>query len=134
VYTNFVGINDTIDMQTAVHISMFGETAVLPLSCKVSIGREVSVCMDLLTRTLSKTSDSGYSCEIGGQDVPSISYPGVTANFCMDISVKGLDSIPTGTVDGRIEAGVDFGQSSIAGQTFSLGSEAWNPSLFTVGF
>ena len=135
VFADFDGIDDSeIALQTTVHISMFGKNATLPLSCKISIGKEVSLCMNMLTRTLSQTADSGYSCEIGGEKVAAITTPGVTANFCMDVIVGGLSSKPTGTVTARIDAGVEFGSATVAGHSLSMGSKDWNPTLFSVKF
>ncbi|GAC19370.1 hypothetical protein [Paraglaciecola arctica] len=135
VFTEYAGINDSeIAVQTTVNIAMFGKHASLPLTCKIDIGKKVSICMNLLTRTLSQTADSGYSCEIAGADVASISSPGVTANFCMDVTVEGVTGKPTGSVTARVDAGVEFGSANVAGHTLSMGSKDWNPALFSVKF
>ncbi len=135
VYTQFDGIEDSeVAVQTTVHVSLFGKHAAVPLTCKITIGTETSICLNLLTGSFAKSNASGYSCEIGGVDLASISYPGVTANFCMDVSVGGEIKKPGGSLTARVEADVQFGGASIAGQSVSMGSKGWNPTLFNVKF
>ena len=132
VYADFAGIDDSeIAVNTTVNVAMFGKKATLPVSCKVSIGKKVSMCLNLLTRTFV---GKGYVCEIGGARVAAITTPGVTANFCMDVSVGGVSKKPTGTVTARIDVGVEFGSATVAGHSLSMGSKEWNPALFSVKF
>ncbi len=132
VYADFDGIDDSeVAVQTTVHVSMFGKNALLPLSCKISIGKKVSMCLNLLTRTFV---GSAYTCEIGGAKTASMTVPGVTANFCMDVTVDGDAKKPEGTVTARIEADVEFGGATVAGHSLSMGSKGWNPALFAVKF
>jgi hypothetical protein len=136
VYTEFAGIDDSeVSVQTTVNVSMFGKKATLPLSCKISIGKKISICFSLLTRTFTgSAANTGYSCEIAGAEAPSLTMPGVAANFCMDVSVAGVTSKPMGTVTARIEADVEFGGATVAGHSLSMGSKGWNPALFSVKF
>jgi hypothetical protein len=135
VYTEFDGIGDSeVAVQTTVNVSMFGKSATLPVTCKISIGKKVSICLNLLTRTFAKSSDSGYSCEIAGADVASISYPGVTANLCMDVTVGGVAKGPSGTLGAHVEADIQFGKVNVGGHSISMGNKGWNPTLFSVKF
>ena len=132
VYAGYAGVDDSeIAVQTTVHLALFGKHAALPLTCKISIGKKASICLNLMTRTFS---GSGYSCEIGGAEVASITYPGVTTNLCMDVTVSGNATKPEGTVTARIEADVEFGNATVAGHSLSMGSKAWQPALFSVKF
>ena len=132
VYAGYPGVADSeIAVQTTVHMSLFGKNATLPLSCKISIGKKASICLNLMTRTFS---GSGYSCEIAGANVASITYPGVATNLCMDVTVGGNTTKPEGTVTARIEADVEFGKATVAGHSLSMGSKAWKPALFSVKF
>lgn len=132
VYADFAGIDDSeIAVQTTVNVSMFGKQATLPVSCKIAIGKKVSMCLNLLTRTFI---GQGFACEIAGAKAAAITTPGVTANFCMDVAVGGEAKKPTGTVTARIEAGVEFGGATVAGHSLSMGSKDWNPALFSVKF
>lgn len=132
VFADFAGIDDSeIAVQTTAHVSLFGKTAAVPMSCKIAIGKKASICLNLMTRTFSGT---GYTCEIGGAEVASITYPGVTTNLCMDVTVTGDSKKPTGAITARIEADVEFGSATVAGHTLSMGSKGWNPALFSVRF
>lgn len=132
VFADFAGIDDSeVAVQTTVHVSLFGKTAVVPMSCKIEIGKTANICLNLLTRTFSGT---GYTCEIGGAKVASITYPGVTTNLCMDVTVSGAAKKPSGTITARIEADVEFGSATVAGHKLSMGSKGWDPALFSVKF
>tara|TARA_R110000772_G_scaffold72655_1_gene158532 strand:+ start:1345 stop:2082 length:738 start_codon:yes stop_codon:yes gene_type:complete len=132
VYAGYSGVDDSeIAVQTTVHLALFGKHATLPLTCKISIGKKASICLNLMTRTFS---GSGYSCEIGGAEVASITYPGVTTNLCMDVTVSGNATKPEGSVTARIEADVEFGNATVAGHSLTMGSKAWKPALFSVKF
>ena len=132
VFAALEGIGgDEVMVQTTAHVSLFGRTGAIPISCKVSIGKNAEICLNLLTRTFS---GHGYSCEIGGAEVASITYPGVDANLCMDVSVGGAANKPKGKITSRIKADVNFGGANIAGHSVSMGSKAWDPALFSVTF
>ncbi len=132
VYAGYSGLADSeIAVQTTVHVSLFGKHAALPMSCKIGIGKSANICLNLMTRTFS---GSGYTCEIAGANVASITYPGVTTNLCMDVTVGGIFSKPEGTVTARIEADVEFGNATVAGHSLSMGSKSWQPALFSVKF
>jgi len=135
VYTSFDGIGaGEIAISTTVNVAMFGKSANLPLTCKISIGKKVSVCLNLLTRTFDQSADSGYSCEIGGKSSASISYPGVTADFCFDVTVNGVSGKPTGTVGAYVDADIEFGKVKVGNKSISMGNKAWKPKLFSVKF
>lgn len=132
VFAALGGLTDSeVMVQTTVHVSLFGKTGVVPMECKIAIGKKAEICLNLLTRTFS---GQGYTCEIGGASVASVTYPGVKANLCMDVSVAGSAGKPQGTITARIDAGVEFGSANIAGHSVSMGSKAWNPALFTLTF
>lgn len=132
VYADFAGIDGSeVAVQTTVHVALFGKHATLPMSCKIAIGKKVSICLNLLTRTFV---GAGYTCEIAGAQTASLTVPGVTANLCMDVTVGGSSTKPEGTVTAQIEADVEFGSATVAGHTLSMGSKGWNPALFSVKF
>jgi len=135
IYTELKGIGgDEIALSTTVNIAMFGKKATLPVSCKIALGKKVSICLNLLTRTFAQSSDSGYSCEIAGEKTASISYPGVTANFCFDVAINPNSKKPSGTVGAHVDAAIAFGKVKVGGHSISMGNKGWNPSLFSVKF
>lgn len=135
VYTKFDGIGDSeIAISTTVNVAMFGKSATLPVTCKISIGKKVSICLNLLTRTFAQSSDSGYSCEIAGASTASMTFPGVTANFCFDVTMDAGSKSPSGSVGAHVEAGIQFGKVSVGGHSISMGNKDWNPKLFSVKF
>nr|CRH05926.1 protein of unknown function [Candidatus Magnetococcus massalia] len=132
VFTQFEGIADSeVAVQTTVNLHLFGHSTSIPMVCKIEIGKGANICLNLLTRTFS---GSGYSCTIDGSKVASITYPGVTTNLCMDLTMDGNLNKPKGTIAARIEAEVVFGKASVAGKSLSMGSKGWNPQLFSVSF
>jgi hypothetical protein len=133
VYADLEGINKAeVGVTTTVSVSMFGKHESIPLNCKIAIGKKMSFCFNILTRAFS--GPPGFSCEIGGAKVNTITCPGVEVNLCMNLSIGGLTSKPTGSVTARINAGVQFGNATIAGHSLSLGLKDWNPALFSVKF
>ena len=132
VYAAFDGISDSeVAVQTTANVSLFGKSGAIPVTCKVAIGKKAEICLNLLTRTFS---GQGFSCEIGGAKVAAVTYPGVDASLCMDVTVGGAAGKPEGSITARIEAGVQFGSANIGGHSVSMGSKSWAPALFSMTF
>ena len=136
VYASMDGISkDEIKISNTVSVDMFGQHVVIPMSCSMALGTKTSICMNLLAEgALVFDNASGVSCEIDGSNVKSISYPGVTANVCIDADIDISKKTPQGLIGIRVESGVDFGSATLVGHTISLGGKSWNPTLFSARF
>ena len=127
--------DDELGIANTVSVDMFGQHVVIPMSCKIALGTKTSICSNLLAEgALVFDNASGISCEIDGSNVKSISYPGVTANVCLDVDIDISKKTPQGIVGIRVDSGVDFGSATLVGHTVSLGGKSWSPTLFKAKF
>jgi len=136
VHATSDGVSDNnITVSNTVSVDLFGQHVVIPMSCTMALGTKTSICMNVLANgALVFDNKSGVSCEISGSDIKSISYPGVTANVCLDADIDTSKKTPKGLIGIRVESAVDFGHGTLMGHSVSLGRKSWNPTLFQARF